>query len=149
MSKAKTYITTVLQQESKARSQHVHEIKRESKIDAHSAAIRTVSTGATRDEDLEDEMLERLWESLLNHPDSNQLEPGIVQLLIDQARATVLMKRSASYKIRFDLFLFKKRFKRRKVLNLRHLAELSIESWHTFQSCQQSPRKVYSRFDSG
>ncbi len=114
MSKAKTYITTVLQQESKARSQHVHEIKRESKIDAHSAAIRTASTGATRDEELEDEMLERLWESLLNHPDSNQLEPGIVQLLIDQARATVLMKRSAFIKLRFSLFCLKKDFEEKK-----------------------------------
>ena len=86
MTKAKPFVTGVLQLESKTRwPQPGLETKRAGG-----------KSDGVQDPDLEleeDQVLEHLWESLLNHPDSHQFEPGIVQLLVDQAKATLLMKR--------------------------------------------------------
>lgn len=81
MDKVKAFVTTVLHQESKARWSQ--ETKHEGKV-----------TDIKFDhERLQNEAYERLWESLLNHPQAEQFPPGIVQLLVNQARATILMKR--------------------------------------------------------
>lgn len=83
----------VLKQESKTRwsRQRVPEIK--------ASGIKHDEAGQSGPEDddfhdlISDEPLARMWESILYNADAEQLGPGVGQLLIDQARATITMKR--------------------------------------------------------
>ena len=90
MEKVKPMISSVLQHESKTRWSHSNaaEIK----------SVRNKSSEAGWDSDasydaVEDTILTRIWESLLNCPDMEQVEPGIGQLLVDQAKAAIAMKK--------------------------------------------------------
>lgn len=93
MDKMKPLVNRVLQQESKTRwTRHCGpEIKAESKRN---------EAGQSGDDDfhdlISDEPLNRIWESILQSSDGENLGPGIGQLLVDQARATITMKRSES-----------------------------------------------------
>ena len=48
---------------------------------------------------MEDEAFDHIAECLLNSPEINQLGEGIAQLLIDQAAATIAMRRSSQFLI--------------------------------------------------
>lgn len=91
MEKVKPVISSVLQQESKTRWSRntVAEIK---------SSTRNKSNEAGWDSDgscdaVEEKILARIWESLLNCPGMEQIEPGIGQLLVDQAKAAIAMKK--------------------------------------------------------
>ncbi len=92
MDKIKPLVNKVLQQESKTRwsRQRVPEIKADRK--------RNEAGHTDPDDDFQDlmsdEPLNRICESILHSSDVEQLGPGIGQLLIDQARATITMKRA-------------------------------------------------------
>lgn len=92
MDKIKPVVNMVLQQESKTRwsRHHVPEIKADRKRN---------EAGQSGPEDdfqdlINDEPLNRIWDSILHNSDVEQLGPGIGQLLVDQARATITMKRA-------------------------------------------------------
>ena len=89
MTKVKSLVANVLQQESKSRwSQQRQAVRHEARHQSKMA-----EAAGSHEDHAEDEELERVLQSILNHPDNQDLEPGVVQLIIDQARATVLMKR--------------------------------------------------------
>uniref|UniRef100_A0A0P5JHB7 Uncharacterized protein n=1 Tax=Daphnia magna TaxID=35525 RepID=A0A0P5JHB7_9CRUS len=94
MDKSKPVINRILQQESKTRwsRQQVTEIKADSK--------RNEAGHSGPDDDfrdlITDEPFSHIWESIRHHPDLEQLGPGIGQLLIDQARATITMKKAVA-----------------------------------------------------
>jgi hypothetical protein len=94
MDKVKPVVNMVLQQESKTRwsRHHVSEIKVDRK--------RNEAGHSGPDDDFQDlmndEPLNRIWESVLHNADVEQLGPGIGQLLVDQARATITMKRAVA-----------------------------------------------------
>ncbi len=53
---------------------------------------------------MNDEPLNRIWDSVLHNADVEQLGPGFAQLLVDQAQATITMKRAvAKVRERFSL----------------------------------------------
>ena len=90
MEKVKPVISSVLQQESKTRWSrcNVAEIK--------SARSKSNEAGWDSDEShdaMEEKILARIWESLLNCPGMEQIEPGIGQLLVDQAKTAIAMKK--------------------------------------------------------
>ena len=89
MDKIKPLLNRILQQESKTRwsRQRAAEIKDDRKRNE-----------AGHDDDfhdlMSDEPLNRIWDSILHNSDVEHLGPGIGQLLIDQARAAITMKRA-------------------------------------------------------
>ena len=91
MDKVKPLVNNILQQESKTRwSRH-----RGPDIKAERKCNEARRDGP--DDDLHDtiseEPLNRIWESILRDSEIEQLGPGVGQLLIDQARATIALKR--------------------------------------------------------
>jgi len=85
--KARPVINNILQQESKTRwSRQVPETKDDHKFN------ETITSNP--DEGMEDEAFDHISECLLNNPEINQLGVGIAQLLVDQAAATITMRRS-------------------------------------------------------
>lgn len=95
MDKIKPLVNRVLQQESKTRwsRQRAPEIKASGK---HDEAGQSGPDDDDFHDLISDEPLTRIWESILQNSDAEQLAPGVGQLLIDQARATITMKRFES-----------------------------------------------------
>lgn len=88
--KARPMINNILQQESKTRwSRQVPETKDDSKCN------ETITSNP--DEEMEDEAFSHISECLLNNPEINQLGVGIAQLLVDQAAATIAMRRFSHF----------------------------------------------------
>lgn len=88
--KARPMINNILQQESKTRwSRQVPEAKDDSKCN------ETITSNP--DEEMEDEAFSHISECLLNNPEINQLGVGIAQLLVDQAAATIAMRRFSHF----------------------------------------------------
>lgn len=91
MDKMKPLVNRILQLESKTRwtRQQGPEIKAERK--------RNEAGQSGPDDDFHDLIsdgpLNRIWESILHSSEAENLGPGIGQLLVDQARATITMKR--------------------------------------------------------
>lgn len=88
--KARPVISNILQQESKTRwSRQVPETKDDRKCS------ETITSNP--DEEMEDEAFSHISDCLLNNPEINQLGVGMAQLLIDQAAATIAMRRFSHY----------------------------------------------------
>lgn len=87
--KSRPLVNTILQQESKTRwSRQVPESSSKGDGKCNETSSNRVN------EEMEDEAFDHIAECLLNSPEINQLGEGIAQLLIDQAAATIAMRRS-------------------------------------------------------
>ncbi|XP_046650573.1 uncharacterized protein LOC124341686 isoform X1 [Daphnia pulicaria] len=130
MDKVKPVVNMVLQQESKTRwsRHHVPEIKVDRK--------RNEAGHSGPDDDFQDlmndEPLNRIWDSVLHNADVEQLGPGIAQLLVDQARATITMKRAvAKVRERFTADLIQAELD----IRLRHPMLSLVKPWMDKQLC--------------
>ena len=85
-------VNNLLQQESKSKwFRHAPDANGERSTKLNEAANTDL-------ENMENEALDHIWNNLLNqHPEINQLGLGVGQLLIDQAAATVTMRRYFDY----------------------------------------------------
>lgn len=94
MDQIRPVVNAVLQAQSKTRWSHHHH--RQGRPPNKAAEIRKSSEAEGSASPRADEgKEEELWESLASHPDLERLGPGVGQLLVDQARATLAMKRAA------------------------------------------------------
>lgn len=90
MDRAKPIVNAIIQQESKAR----WSCQRATQIDRkHSEAVRENDENNQNNENNQNENLSRIWESILSNAEIEQLGPGVGQLLVDHAKATLAMKR--------------------------------------------------------
>lgn len=98
MDKARPLVNAVLQAHSKMRCSHHHHHSIHPVNEIKTTERKSTEAGCPNPEedgnDDESEVLQRLWETLTQHPEIEKLDAGIGQLLVDQARAALAMKRA-------------------------------------------------------
>ena len=134
MDKVRPVVSAVLQVQSKA-TRWSHGVHPSS---ANKAEIKKATEAVDQEEDGDGEAIERLWETLATHPDLERLGSGIGHLLVDQARASLAMKRSAKkVRERFTADLIQAEVD----IRLRHPLLSLIQPWMDKQLRQIKVRK--------